>query len=400
MKKQMSAVFLLAGTAIGSGMIALPMVLSHIGAIYTLLLILFCSIMTYFSALIRTELNLHSDSKFTLEDVGYYFSGKKAALIGNISFKVLSFSLLAAYVYGLGSLLYANNEMKIIPSIVVFIILTFSSHWIMNFNRRLFAVLLIAILLSIILMIINIDFTTTAIQTSNLRFNKLCIILPTVFTSFGFQGSLHTLTNFCNNDRKLIKSACFFGSLIPATVYICWTLCIIFVLSKTQPNLFLRMATSGIDINEFINALCNVANSYLMKSGIFIISLLVMLTSTIGVGIALVEDLEMTFKRIKQFQNIRIRFLKNKQLLRISCSLITIIPATIIAICIPGAFVNILSFAGMILSIIAIFLPIYLFSKLKDQNIFKVLKNKWIIVLLSLFGILILLCECFNLLVA
>lgn len=149
----------MAGTAIGSGMISLPIILSHIGMIPTLLLIILCSIITYISALIRVELNICSNCNFTLEDAALKFSGKTAALIGNISLKLLSFSLLSAYIYGLSSIISDGSiKAKIIIVAAIFILLVFSSHRIIKFNKQLFVMLLIAVFGSIIAMIFNVDF--------------------------------------------------------------------------------------------------------------------------------------------------------------------------------------------------------------------------------------------------
>lgn len=65
--------------------------------------------------------------------------------------------------------------------------------------------LLFAVFGSIIAMIFNVDFKMLPQNQHIIQISKCCIILPTVFMSFGFQGSLHSLTKFCNNDRNLIK---------------------------------------------------------------------------------------------------------------------------------------------------------------------------------------------------
>lgn len=192
---------------------------SHIGMIPTLLLIILCSIITYISALIRVELNICSNCNFTLEDATLKFSGKTAALIENISLKLLSFSLLSAYIYGLSSIISDGSiKAKIIIAAAIFILLVFSSHRIIKFNKQLFVMLLIAVFGSIIAMIFNVDFKMLPQNQHIIQISKCCI-LPTVFMSFGFQGSLHSLTKFCNNDRNLIKNACLYGSIIPAIVY-------------------------------------------------------------------------------------------------------------------------------------------------------------------------------------
>ncbi|BDU60741.1 hypothetical protein FLA4_11510 [Candidatus Rickettsia kotlanii] len=52
-----------------------------------------------------------------------------------------------------------------------------------------------------------------------------------------------------------------------------------------------------------------------------------------------------------------------------TASIVTILPAYIVAVVVPNAFIIILGFAGMILVIIAILLPVYLLYKAKINNL-------------------------------
>ncbi|AFC74992.1 tryptophan/tyrosine permease family protein [Rickettsia parkeri str. Tate's Hell] len=51
-----------------------------------------------------------------------------------------------------------------------------------------------------------------------------------------------------------------------------------------------------------------------------------------------------------------------------TASIVTILPVYIVAV-VPNAFIIILGFAGMILVIIAILLPVYLLYKVKINNL-------------------------------
>jgi tyrosine-specific transport protein len=392
MQKQLRAIFILSGTAIGSGMISLPIVLAHIGIIPSIFLMGICAFITYISALIRTELNLHSDCRFTLERVGLEFSGKHAAFIGNISLRLLQFALLAAYICGLSSIMGMESiPLKCCVSLGIFILLSISSNKIIGLNQKLFIALLVVTLGAIICMLLKINFTQLPHNANEILLPKLCLILPTLFTSFGFQGSLHSITKFCNNDPKLIKIACFWGSFIPAFLYIAWVVGVITLIFNTHPDLFLRMVSNGIDVNELINALSSVSSANVVKCTVFIISVLAIVTSVIGVGLALVDDLGLALESFNATVTTRIA--------RWTASAISVIPAVLVAIFIPGAFIKVLSFAGMILAVIAIFLPTFLFFKLKESIKFKILNRKEFIVACVIFGIVIVVCELMNLVV-
>ena len=105
MKKQLSAIALLAGTAIGSGMLSLPLILAKYGLLFGCAMMVAFVWVAYFSSIIRAELNIYSNADFALKDVGTHFSGKVASQIGNISLKLLSYALISAYLHGLASLL-------------------------------------------------------------------------------------------------------------------------------------------------------------------------------------------------------------------------------------------------------------------------------------------------------
>ena len=75
----------------------------------------------------------------------------------------------------------------------------------------------------------------------------------------------------------------------------------------------------------------------------------------------------------------------------------TVLPAYLVAILIPNAFIAVLGFAGMILVVIAILLPIHLLSKARTP-ICRELKHQELISLTAIMGIVIILCEVLNML--
>ncbi|MDR1907819.1 MAG: hypothetical protein LBQ43_03055 [Holosporales bacterium] len=393
MQKQMRAIFILSGTAIGSGMISLPLVLAHIGVASSILIMLMCAFITYISALIRTELNLHSDCRFTLELVGLKFSGKGAALIGNISLRVLQFALLSAYICGLSAVIGAGSTaLKLAVACGVFVLLATSSGKIISINQKLFMTLLTVILFSIICMMFNVTIDSLPHNTNKIMLPQLCVVLPTLFTSFGFQGSLHSITKFCNNDKKMIKTACLWGSFLPAAVYIAWIVGVMTMIHNSQPELFAQMTTQGIGISELIHALCSVSNATIVKSAVFIISVLAIGTSIIGVGLALVDDLDLA---IESFD----KRLDNVWKKRALSAGLAVVPAVFVAVLVPNAFVKVLSFAGMILAVIAIFLPTFLLCKIKAPLHFEILRRKWLVGLCVGFGVIVVLCELLSIIV-
>ena len=74
-----------AGTCVGCGMIVLPMVLSNLGLIPSILLKIAVWFVMYYTSLVNLELNLQAGHVLSLGTRGRYSSGRTAELIGTLS---------------------------------------------------------------------------------------------------------------------------------------------------------------------------------------------------------------------------------------------------------------------------------------------------------------------------
>lgn len=383
-KKLLGSVFLLAGTAIGSGMLSLPIVLSKYGIRLSLLIMLAFTWVTYFSSIIRCDLNIHSDSRFSLQDVGEHFSGNIAKQIGSISFKLLSYSLMAAYLHGAASLLNVFLEYDLRVTIVLLgifaiLVLLLNTTVIVKTNKTLFIVMMIALFAVIFDMLSRFDFSNSNIPgiSSSLSALTLLSALPIAFTAFGFQGSLHSMTKFVENDEKLIKKACFYGSLTPAIVYISWMSCVMFVVFNSSTEFFHKMITSDVSVDELILCLTNKLGSSHLKSIMCVISALALSTSAIGVGVAIFDEWKYSFE-------------KKSHNSKIIPAIISIVPPILIAATVKNAFIKVLNVSGIILSVIAIFLPCFLYIKMAKIKHLTITKERMAgMIVLTIIGILI-----------
>lgn len=393
MKKQLGASFLLAGTAIGSGMLSLPMVLAKFGIFNSVMIMFAFAVLTYFSALIRADLNINSRSDASLKDVGIFFHCPKTGTLGDILLKLLHFSLMAAYVSGISSMINAmcNNAISFPMTLTLFsmgiiVLLSIFRNLIIHINKYLFIVMFSSLLVVVIGLFLQTKVNALPQSIENISISEWTTLVPIIFTSFGFQGSIHSMVKFCQNDKKLIKTACLWGSLIPALVYIIWTVAILLVVFNTDIQFFHKMAAGRIsDVGHLISVLSHATAFKSLQTIIWIISLLSILTSVLGVGLSLLDIVEKEWK-IKQWQTI---------------SIVVGLPA-LLSFFIPNAFVRILNIAGIILAFMAIIVPIIISRKMqKDcdcQNL--LLKNKVCMLITLLCGIMIILLGVWDLIKA
>lgn len=369
--KTIGAILLVAGTCIGSGMIALPMVLAKLGIIPSIVLMITIWFIMYYTSLINLELNLQAGEGIPLGALGRLFSGRTSEWIGKASLKLLSYSLLAAFIYGASSIIqqlahskmgleYSFGTIATLFSAACWAILLLPIKYIDYANRVLFMGLLAVAGMLIIGLAVSVNWTNLPLfPTENVGASALIALIPVVFTSFGFQVIFHTLTNYCHKNPKMLKAAFLWGSLIPASVYILWTCSILSAVYHENPAFYGQMAYGTAEVGELIQVLSDIAKWQSVQIMVWSISLLAILTSVMGVGIGLVDSLNGNRK--------------------IVASAITIGPAYLVVICIPNAFISVLGFAGMILAVIAILLPAYLLWKLRPSTLnYEELKAKWL----------------------
>ncbi len=387
MRVKTGAILLIAGTSIGSGMIALPMTLSKLGILPSIFLMLMIWGLAYYTSLINLELNLQAGKGMSLGELGKHFSGKSAQIFGEFSLKILSYALLSVYIYAGSSVVqkligpHINlNYICTCYTLGIMLLLILPFKGIDYINRVLFMGLLIVsgVLITGLTTMINWD-NLPLFSNNYTHIETWSSLIPVVFTSFGFQVIFHTLTNYCNQNVKLLKSAFFWGSLIPAIIYIVWTCSVISVIFHENPDFYAQMINGKIEIGDLVIELTRIAKWPAIQVLVWWISLLAIITSLLGVGIGLFQSINTTFK--------------NKML----SALITIIPPYITAIIIPNAFITVLGFAGLILSIIAIAIPVFLLEKIKNEkSYYPQTRNKFLIFITVVGGIIIIASELFN----
>lgn len=401
MYKQIGAILLVAGTCIGSGMIALPMVLAKLGLIPSILLMVMIWFIMYYTSLVNLELNLQAGHGLSLGALGRYFSGRTAELIGTISLKLLSYSLLAVFIYGGSSILkeliaskmtveYSFNNIATCYALLSIALLLLPIKLIDYLNRFLFVGLLAVVAILLVGIVITINWSKLPLfseQYSDL--SVWMVIIPVVFTSFGFQVIFHTLTNYCHKNVKMLKQAFLWGSLIPAIVYIVWTCSILSVVYQDNPQFYDQMAGGKAEVGELIQVLSDIAKWQSVQLLVWWISMLAIATSVLGVGVGLCDSLKGMLS--KKVPNTAIR--------NILASIITILPAYLVVVYVANAFITVLGFAGMILAVIAILLPVYLFWQIKGgQLYYSELNREYLLQFSVVVAMTVVVCEIFNML--
>ncbi|MBS0185995.1 MAG: hypothetical protein JSS34_06625 [Proteobacteria bacterium] len=402
MKKLILGSCLVAGTSVGAGMIALPMALCKIGIFPTIVLILGLWIFMYLTGLLGLELNLKRGKGQTLAELGNFYRGSFTSLLGSLCLMFLIYALLCAYLYGGASIFQGFFEAHLGCSLslqhIVLIyaftlcgIFSLSVSWILQINKILLSALLGTFGLLIVGFFTKINLLHMPLLTSSfLDLNAWTLALPILSTAFGFHVILPILTNYCDKDPLLLKRCVFWGSLIPAFVYILWTITTLAILYHAAPQKYALLLLGKLDVGQFVQALTETTAWPLVQTVANAMSMIAILKSSIGVGLALFE-----FWQEKLLKHFPSSALKTKG----SSIALTIFPSLGFALFVPSLFIKALSFAGMINVGIIILLPLWLLTSQKAEALpsyYPLMKTKFIKISFLILGFTIILCEVIN----
>jgi tyrosine-specific transport protein len=348
--KMLGGILLIVGTTIGGGMLALPIVTAQAGFWgATGLLIASWMVMT-FSAFLLLEVNMWMPMNSNIILMAKKTLGGWAEIIAWVSYLLIFYCLLAAYIAGgsdlLGGLLTSIhfNASAVLNAVLFTGVLGFVVYkgiqTIDYTNRALMFVKLIAFGLLVAFLIPHVE--TARYHMGNVK--SLLTPLTVVITSYGFSTIIPSLRSYFDNDIRKLRIVILIGSLIPLFCYIAWV-AVIFggipyegeygILSMASTDSTLGLAQSLIHHfgNPSVTTFTNVFTS------------ICVLTSFLGVSLCVVDFLADGFKLEKV--GIKSLFLH----------LATFLPPLVIALIFPAAFTTCLSYAGIFIAILIILFP-------------------------------------------
>jgi len=404
MKKLILSACLVTGTAVGAGIVSLPMTLCKIGILPTIALILGIWFFMYISGLLGAEINLRAGHGLPLGKLGSLYSGRIASAIGTISLILLIYALLSAYLYGGASALqsffisqmgwsFNLKSILLIYALLLALLLITPITLVLQVNRAFLLSLLTVFSILILGFLYKVEPSHLPLIENLGTMRSWTEAIPLLSTSFGFQAVLHTLTNFCDKDPVLLKRSIFWGSLLAAIVYIIWTVSTLGILYHYAPNDYQRLLSGKLDVGQFVQALAQTASWSFVQMLINVISIVAIIKSSIGVGLGLFEAWQ------EQLVNC---YPKNSTLLRVISIVLTITPPLGLALFIPQLFLKALRFGGMLSIVIAILLPLWLITRPKAQKgkVFYTFTQSHLIQILCLsFGVLAISCEIMNIII-
>ena len=367
--KVIGSILLLAGTAIGAGMLALPMVSASTGFVFSTALIIFLWALMTLTALLILEVNLafkvyHN----SFGSMAYGTLGRTGQIIAWLTCLLLLYALTSAYIAGNSSLLttlvqhvFNLNSPSWVNAILFTLVLGtavfWSTHTVDILNRFFISIKGFLLLATLILLMPHIKITQLIHQAGPAKY--IWAAAPIFLTSFGFHTVIPSLTNYLGRDAKTLKKVILIGTIIPLIIYILWLAATLGIIPLFGHYSFSHIIKAHQSVGGFVSTMDHIINSKVISFGINGFSDIAMTTSFLGVSLGLFDFLADGFKR------------SNSHTGRLQTALLTFIPPLVFALYYPKGFILALGYAAIFVAILEIILPALMVIKLRKSTTLK-----------------------------
>lgn len=388
MLKYLGPILIVAGTAIGAGMLALPISTGLAGFFPSMLLFILSWFFMMVTAFCLLEVSLWMEEGVDLLTMIDKTLGKKGRFLGGCFYLLLLYCLTCAYIRGAASLteaLFAHFfayslplYLSPLPNLFFFGSFVYlGSKAVDRVNQAMMFGLMLTycFLLFFVPQYVNFSY----LQHSDYSYFPSTLALSV--TSFGFHVVIPSLVHYLKSDLQQLKKVLFLGSLIPLLVYVIWQFLILGVL-PLEGNLGIidsyrrgLIATEPLQLKLQIPSIALAANFF----SFFSIS-----TSFLGVSLSLMHFLSDAI-------HIRKTFWGNFQV-----CLLTFLPPLAFVVSGSQGFYLALQYAGIFVAMLLGLLPVCMVWKGRYKQMrsgYRVPGGKALLLVTALFFIIVLLSE-------
>lgn len=254
-----SALFLVAGTCIGGGMLALPVATGISGFLPSTLMMTLCWLAMTASALLLLEVNLWMKEGAHVITMASTILGPVGKIVSWCVYLFISYASIVAYTAAGGSLFNSASEalFGLYPSKewgCFFFILLFGGIIYLG-NRivgRVNAILFIAMIVAYFALV---GTGFSEVKTSLLahrHWPTSFLAIPLLLTTFSFQTMLPSLTPYLKQNASALRWAIIGGTTLTFLVYIIWQWMVLGIIPVDGPNSLIKALEVGEPVTQFL----------------------------------------------------------------------------------------------------------------------------------------------------
>lgn len=326
-----SGALLLAGTCMGAGMLALPVVTGPAGFFPGIVINAICWLFMMATGLLFLEATLWMHEGANVLSMAQRFLGRTGKWLGGLAFLFLYYCLLISYISGAAPLVKSELGLSLSVRTVcalfagIFGLLVF---WGTAVVDRINWLLMTAAIASFALLMIAGSSAIDEALLTRMNWKFFFLAAPTLFSAYGYHNLVPTLTFYMKRNSRSLRLAIFFGTLLPFIIYTLWQWMII---GSLPLELVQQAAETGVPITYTLQEITG--HPWVSFLGGFF-GIFAIITSLLGVALSMVDFLGdgMHMKRTGSQ--------------RLFLTLLVFIPSTLLAMENPGIFLVAIGVAG------------------------------------------------------
>lgn len=377
-RKILGGALLVAGTAIGAGMLALPVTTAGGGFFPAVLIFALCWLFSLATGLLFVEVTAWLPKDANIVTMAYKILGNPGRIFAWIVYLFLFYALSTAYVSGGGGFISSLfGGFSLSWSMVIFTasfgaFIYFGTRWVDSINSLLMFGLIITFILFIGFGMGHVDLA----RLTRFHWGAAVLALPVMFTSFSYQGVIPSLNAYLDYNPRKVRRAIIIGTTIPFITYCVWELLILGIVPLEGVGGLMEANRQGLSSVAPLKGLLQ-GKSVALVGQFF--AFFALTTSFLGVTLGLLDFLSDSLK------------VEKKGGRKVGLWLLVYVPPLCISLANPAIFLKALSFAGGFGCVLLLgFLPVMMvyegrYKKKWTLHPFRLKGGKVMLFFLSLF---------------
>lgn len=332
------AIFLVAGTCIGGGMLALPVATGISGFFPSTLMMAFCWFAMTASALLLLEVNLWMKEGAHVITMASTLLGPIGKAVSWCVYLFICYASVVAYTAAGGSFMINGVQGMLGVAIskqwgCLFFIVFFGSviylgnRFVGRVNTILFTAMIFAYLA-----IVGVGVSEVRTDLlSHAYWPTSILAIPLLLTTFSFQTMLPSLTPYLKRNARALRCAIIGGTTLTFIVYLIWQWMVLGIVPVHGPNSLIKALEAGEPVTQFLRE--HVQNGWLSIIAEYF-AFFALVTSFLGISLGLFDFLSDGLK------------IPNKGKGRIVLSLLIIVPTFIFSAYFERIFITALDVSG------------------------------------------------------
>lgn len=246
----LGGILLIAATAIGVGMLALPVATGPGGFVPSALIYIACWAFMLCTGLLLLEVCTWMPEDSNLITMASRLLGRPGKIACWLIYLFLFETVMIAHMVGGGGIVSEifSGGVGVVPSMVFYVILFapiiyLGTRTVDRLNMLMFSGVIITYLLFLLISASHVDLS----KLSYHNWGKIWVAIPILFTSFTYQVIIPTLVTYMKRDFKKVRIAIILGSSIPLVVYLIWQVVILGIIPVFGQNGLVEAEAAGLN---------------------------------------------------------------------------------------------------------------------------------------------------------